>query len=144
MDLTDETVELREDGIYGIKTGLGSQKAAWLQIPSNVEVGSTWQDELDMHHTRTNQDIVQSMVFKAARIESITVEAGTYSTLVVEVEATLSTQSEPQTMTIRYAKGVGVVLLELSGVTPDGKPVKHRIELIDDGSKNATAEEAEE
>lgn len=150
LELADEIVDLRSDGIYSVKTGLGPQEAPWRYLPHDVEVGSTWHDVLDVHHTARNRDIVQSMDFSAVAIESTTVEAGTYSTLVVEtrivlqIDGVVFEQSKPQVITIRYAKGVGIVLLEMRGIDGSGNSVEHRIELIDDGMPKKAVEEGDE
>lgn len=144
-DLRDDIVELRKDGLYLVSTDLGPLKAPVLQIPSNVDVGSTWHSEMAIKHLETGKDFVQSMDFKIARVESTTVEAGTYSTLVVEVAIIVAPLTEQSDITIFYAKGIGVVLLNLSGVDDKGKPFRMRVELIDDGiEKTAEVEEEEE
>lgn len=142
--LGDEVVELRTDGVYYVSMDIGSLKAPALQLPSDIAVGSKWQSDMTITLIGDEQASSTILDCTGARLESTTVEAGTYSTLVVNVDAGEFPQTKSRNLTIHYAKGVSIVRLELTGVNVKGEPAYFRVELIDDGTKNATAEEAEE
>ncbi|MCH7903621.1 MAG: hypothetical protein IH944_03535 [Armatimonadetes bacterium] len=142
--LGDEVVELRTDGVYYVSMDLGTLKAPALQLPSAIGVGSTWKS--DMTIMLEGEEIESSTILdcRATRFESTTVEAGTYTTLVVQVDAGEAQQPKARNLTIHYAKGVSIVRLELTGVNKQGAPIYFRVELIDDGTRKPPKKEREE
>ena len=118
--------EVREDGVY-LTSFLGNdlEKPA-LQLPSKIEVGSTWSSEMNVPAS----SLKMNTKYKAVRTESITVAGGKFDALVVEVsgEAVTQGQKQPMSMTVWYVRGIGEVK-EVSKIGLPGKSQEVKMEM---------------
>lgn len=137
--LGSETVELRKDGVYMVKTSLGEINAPALTMPADVKVGSKWSSSLEL--TRPNGDVMSMTIsYEALREEKIKVEAGEYETLVISGKGEVSVapkggekRSSPWSSQLWHAKGVGHVRMMQDAKNSEGEPVKQYMELVKQG-----------
>jgi hypothetical protein len=145
MLLGSETVEVRKDGVYIIKTSLGELKTPALSMPADVKPGAKWTSSLEL--TRPNGDVMtMSTSYEALREEKITVEAGEFDSLVIsgkgEIKVTPkdgAASTTPWTSTVWHAKGIGHIRMSQEAKNAEGKPVKQYMELVKEGKDDKPA-----
>jgi hypothetical protein len=138
--LGSETVELRKDGVYMVRTSLGEIDAPALTMPADVKVGSKWSSSLKL--TRPNGDLMSMTIsYEALREEKIKVEAGEFDTLVISGKGEVSVapkggekRSSPWSSQLWHAKGVGHVRMMQDAKNSEGEPVKQYMELVKQGA----------
>lgn len=133
-DLGNETLEVREDGVYLTKSGANEVDPAVLSLPKDPKVGDSW--PVAAQFTGPNGDKVSiKATQKVTKQEKLTTKAGDFDCLVVTMtgELTSGDKKSPVTGTSWYASGVGTVKLTVSSKDADGKPTSYSVTLVKRG-----------
>ena len=133
-DLGNETLEVREDGIYLVKSGENTVDPAVLSLPKDPKVGDSWPVSAQFTGP-TGEKVSIKATQKVTKQEKLTTKAGDFDCLVVTMsgELTSGDKKSPVTGTSWYASGVGTVKLTVTSKDADGKPTSYSVTLIKRG-----------
>ena len=146
-ELGFETVELDSKGVTTVGLSIGTVKDTSLELPADIALGKEWTAKSSIQKGDTLIATTQSN--KAAREEKVTVPAGTFDCLVVlstgDVMTTGATDSRMNgksvlSSTAYYAKGVGIVKMQVTVKLPNKKTNEIHMTLKKIGDTKPTSE----
>ncbi len=80
----DDTVQVDKKGIYVTEMSMGTLKKPMLELPMDIAVGSTWNEDTTMNAS-DGQEIKQTTRFKITKEEMVKTKAGEFKCLLIEV-----------------------------------------------------------
>lgn len=109
-----DVVEAREDGIYVLSSTMGTFDVPALELPSNPELGKTWQVKSKM--TAGDMSPILEAVAKIEKEETIKVKAGEFPALKVNLTGsiTLGERKIKLAGNTWYSDGIGMIKQQLT------------------------------
>ncbi|HVL39779.1 MAG TPA: hypothetical protein VM328_10365 [Fimbriimonadaceae bacterium] len=117
------TISLEKDGIYTVSSSVAKIKEHELEMPANIEVGTTWNTSTVFQ--AEGRSLEQTATNKATRIEKVETKAGTFDALLVESSGPAVVDGEKMQMSTKmwFVKDRGVVKMINTRTPPGKKPI---------------------
>lgn len=133
--LGDDTVAVREDGVYLVGSSISVPSKPTLLMPAKLEPGTVWDTNIELDSN--GNKVRLSAKNKAVAVEKVKVKAGEFDAMLVTQAGELENAGAKGSVSAKtwYAKGLGVVKMSLEIKQADGMIVTSSIELTGRGPK---------
>jgi hypothetical protein len=125
-----QELELRPKGIFSTQTSLGTIEGDSLELPSSLEVGTSWKADQSLK-TADGRKVKSSATYKVVRKEKVKTKGGEFEALLITGKGTITIDDQKANLDMKQwlAKGKGAVKTEIATKFAGGSGTKVSIEL---------------